>query len=41
MNLDAGIANQTGRAVGKHFRAKKIVIGRDARATLPDVLLPN
>ena len=37
INFDADIAYRIGRAVAQHFRAKKIVIGRDARKTSPEL----
>lgn len=36
-NFDAHIAYRIGRAVAQHFRSKKIVIGRDARETSPQL----
>ena len=35
VNFDASIAYRIGRAVARHFKAKKIVVGRDARESSP------
>jgi phosphomannomutase len=37
VNFDAAIAYRIGRAVARHFRAKKIVVGMDARESSPDL----
>lgn len=37
VNFDGGIAYRIGRAVAQHFLAKKIVVGRDARETSPEL----
>ena len=37
VDFDADIAYRIGRSVAQHFRAKKIVIGRDARKTSPEL----
>ena len=37
LNFNEGIAYQIGRAVAQHFLAKKIVVGRDARETSPQL----
>ena len=36
-NFDADIAYRIGRAVAQHFQARKIVVGRDARETSPQL----
>ena len=35
VNFDASIAYRIGRAVARHFKAEKIVVGRDARESSP------
>lgn len=37
VNFDAAIAYRIGRAVGQHFGAGTVVIGRDARETSPEL----
>ena len=37
VDFDTNIAYRIGRSVAQHFRAKKIVIGRDARKTSPEL----
>ena len=37
VDFDTDIAYRIGRSVAQHFRAKKIVIGRDARRTSPEL----
>lgn len=37
VDFDTDIAYRIGRSVAQHFRAKKIVIGRDARKTSPEL----
>ena len=37
MNLDAGVAYRVGRAAAQHLGAERIVIGRDARETSPEL----
>lgn len=37
VNFDADIAYRIGRAVAQHFLAKKVVVGRDARETSPQL----
>ena len=37
VDFDTDIAYRIGRSIAQHFRAKKIVIGRDARKTSPEL----
>ncbi|MEZ7812889.1 MAG: phosphomannomutase [Paracoccaceae bacterium] len=37
VNFDISIAYRIGRAVARHFKAQKIVVGRDARETSPEL----